>query len=274
MTHEDQVLALLAGANPVRDAEAFASEASGSGSLVVLEQRREPMQETKPSVVDRPESGIRKGWIAAIAAVVVLIIGAAALVLSNRSESPPVITEVTTTIDTQAQAAIEAVTSAFGALSDGDVDAWIDALTGEEQEGATIWRNQFEADLVANRTFSLPEGCTYQGVDGDGLHVVACRVVVNDDFLTALGIVDGGDGLFYLDEDLKIVTWNDNATSNDPGDYETEFLNWFYQEHPEVAGRMTALRGAWYDRTPADMAIVLEYLDEFIAQSDLYPIEP
>ena len=96
--------------------------------------------------------------------------------------------------------------------------------------------------------------------------------MVNNDLLDAAGVTLIGDGIFSLNEDLKIIGWDDHFTTDDPADYEEEFLNWLYASHPEAIAGLTFGIRQWYDRTPEDMAIVLEYLDEFVAQSDLYPV--
>jgi hypothetical protein len=167
-----------------------------------------------------------------------------------------------------------AVTDAYAALSAGDVDEYIDALAGEEQEGALTWRNQYEAGAVADLSIEFPNGCTYQGTGDEGNHLVECYAVTTSDFYEAAGIVEVGDDVFHLNSDLKIVGWDSGNETNDPGDFETEILRWLYAEYPDVADGMTAGPSNPWDKTPEDVAIMLEYAEEFVAQSDVYPLAP
>lgn len=170
--------------------------------------------------------------------------------------------------------AMAAVESAFAARSAGDIDAYLDALGGEERAGVLTWRSQLEADAVAHWEISFPNGCGHERLGANGTHVVRCFAVTTSDFYEAMGIVEEGDDLFYVDGDLKIVRWDSFNETNDPGEHDAELVRWLYAEHPEVAADMTAGPSTWWERTPEDMAIVLGYLEEFVAQSDTYPITP
>lgn len=170
--------------------------------------------------------------------------------------------------------AVAAVTAAYEKWSAGDVDGYIAALAGEEQEGAMTWRTQLEAEAEAHWSISFPNGCTYEGIGDDGNHMVDCFAVTTSDLYEAMGIVEEGNDVYYLDSDMKIVGWDSFNETNAPDDFDVELVRWIHSEHPEVAAEMTAGPSNWWDRTPEDMSIVLEYVEEFVAQSDTYPIAP
>ncbi len=174
-------------------------------------------------------------------------------------------------------AAIDIVLGSIAARNSGDVDAWMGTLGGEELAGVTEYRNLAEANVVASYEMTVTEpdgpgsGCAVVGTGLDGETLVSCPVRVDDDFIGAAGVFYQGQSIFYV-LDGKVVQWDDGLNSNDPGDLETEFLRWFFGEHSEVASEMTAGLTDWYTRTPDDMATVLQYVDEFVAQSDVYPV--
>lgn len=170
--------------------------------------------------------------------------------------------------------AVAAVTDAYAAWSAGDVDGYIDALAGEEREGAVTWRAQLEADSVAKWSITFPDGCTYEGIGAEGHHVVDCYAVTTSDLYDAMGIIEEGNDTYYLNGDMKIVGWDSFNETNAPGEFDVELVRWLYDEHPEIAAEMKAGPANWWDRTPEDMAIVLDYVEEFVAQSDVYPITP
>lgn len=63
------------------------------------------------------------------------------------------------------------------------------------------------------------------------------------------------------------------TVSNDPGDMPLEFWVWFHQAHPaeaEAIGSLAEDVGDLMD-SPAVMEVFLQYVDEFVAQSDTYP---
>jgi len=67
--------------------------------------------------------------------------------------------------------------------------------------------------------------------------------------------------------EASIVEWE--STINP---FNTRFMDWFGLAHPEVAAQMS---GAPMSNTfnPEDAGLALEYVDEFVAQSDDYPID-
>jgi hypothetical protein len=55
------------------------------------------------------------------------------------------------------------------------------------------------------------------------------------------------------------------------------FEDWLRTEHPDVYDKISngpSIPGFGYGRDPADMLIALEYVDEFVAQSGTYPLDP
>lgn len=277
MTREDQLLDIYAQTNPVPDPDRLAAKLRGSVHLATLEQGSEDMQRTDLRTIEPRNTNPRGPWIFAAAAgfVAVLAVGALVLtILGDNTVAEPA-APVTTTVPADDEAAIGIVLASIAARNSGDWDAWTATLGGEELTGMEPWRNQYEANVVANHQTTVNEddgnGCRVVGTGLSGETLVTCDVIVEDDFLGAGGVFADGQSIFYV-LDGKVVQWDDGLRYNDPGDFETAFLTWFSSAHPDVAGGMTAGISNWYSRTSDDMATALEYVEEFVAQSDTYPI--
>jgi hypothetical protein len=289
VTREDRVLGLYAHANPVPDPDRLEAELRDHVHRTALEQGRDSMQKTDLHTIESTNRNRRGPWILAAAAAFVAVLAVGALIVVTVGDNtaaepanPATVDGSTTTAapptagtSADDEAAIRSVVASIEARNSGDWNAWLATLGGEELAGVEPWRNQYEANVAAHESTTINDddgvGCR---VVGSGLHgetLVACDVIVRDDFSGAGGVVAEGQSIFYL-LDGKVVTWDDGLRSNDPGDFEMAFLTWFTSAHPDVADGMTAGPNDWNARTPDDIVTVLMYVDEFVAQSDTYPI--
>lgn len=281
MTHEDQVLDLFGQANPVPDPDAFQAPVEGPVHLATLEHRSERMQEAKTRTTEPTKPPRPNLWVpAAAAAVIIAVIGIATFTFAGNSgrdtASTPTDTGATptsTAAPVLGAAEIAAIESAYGARTDGDIETWIGSLGGDELAASIEWRLQLEADIAAGQQFSFLEPCTYEGVEGGNVTLINCRIRMSDAVTGPSGIYQEGLSTFHIDRDLRIVGWDDNLTSNDPGDFVQGLVSWMQEVHPDEASQLTITDPTdWFMRTPADVAIVLQFVDEFVAQSDEYPL--
>ncbi len=266
MTHHDQLLELFGQANPVPDPDIFKEGDDVVVRLEATEQWSEPMQMTEQTdrqLSDQQTGSDRGRWIVSVAAVVVAILGlGGAMVMYQQSSDA-------------ASPEIAAVQVPFAALNDGDFETYAEAFSGEERTAKYDWRNQYEADFVADLEWSV-ENCTLEGVDAEGLKLIACDMSRTSDFLKAGGIVHTGRSVFHVDENLMIVAWDENMVGNDKF-FHTRFIAWMNEEHDEHLGAWNVavdVDHGWWNRTPVVMEVALQYVDEFVAQSDRYPIAP
>ena len=268
MNGEDQVLALLEMADPVPDPDGFAVDVSRPVTLVDSRFGSDIMQEAQRSTV-RSDAPNRNVWIIGVAAAVVLAVGVVVAMLVATQQEPAQPAPV------EGAAQIAAVETWIDAKNTGDWEALIGGLVGEERDGFAAYKNQFDAGLVANERLTIIEPCVYGGETDSGQPTVVCGLTRTNDFTDTLGVVDSGRSEFVLDADLGIVAWNDNLESNDPDDdHVMAFMLWMLTEHPREYVQLSAYASNWYARTPRDMEIALSFVEEFAAQSDVYPLTP
>ena len=189
----------------------------------------------------------------------------------------------TTVAAVSAEDALAVVFSAIEARNSGDIDTYKTSLTGEEL-GFEVEARLAEAFTYANATTELSD-CRVTANTPRG-SVVKCESTSTDDFYGAGGIVDSGTATFLVTEDRKI-----SGSSNEGDDIpweETEkamfnlaFHSWLMDAHPSVFDDIVAfpdelgnIPGLNFgvNHQPAEMGIAVQYVGEFVAQSDVYPI--
>ena len=170
---------------------------------------------------------------------------------------------------------IAAVEAAIDAYNAGDVDGWVAAFDpGAEEAQPEAWGYFFEILMNANQQLVVVEPCR---VISAGPSVVECTLAVTDDFHGPAGISDTAPAQFHLNDQLRITEWANN------GDccaaqfaFNTAFHQWLRASHFEVYAQIQpndieSLPGFRTD--PADMGIAIQYVEEFVAQSNIYPID-
>lgn len=305
MINEAQALALLDEVNPVPDTESYElSEADIAVYLATLIERSSEVTqlETRPT----EEVGPRRNRLIAVAALLMLIIGTAVFVLTTPGEEAPVATNlpppttepavmaVMDALDAYNSGDIEAYVAAHA--DDRDLGpSW--EYEGETRYLAEVWMN-------ANSQVTVVEPC--QVTIDNFPKRVECLIAMEDDWFGPAGLNKTGRAGFRVNSDLKIynnglsdqgLLWpfgyeNPRRWSVE-AEYAFAFWEWLEQEHPDVYtkiepavrditdpnGHLTTVPGEGvailgFDevvsegRDPGDMLIALQYVDEFIAQSD------
>lgn len=275
--NDEKVFQLLVETNPVPDPD-------GLDSPVALSQleRRSPNMATSERISVEPP-GTRTGrerrnriLIGAATAVVVLIAGLGTLAILDGDS------------DATDEPAVAVVLSAFEALNGGDVDAYLAGLTGGALEDEETHRAA-EALSYANRTWELDD-CRLTGMTSAGESLVVCESTQTDDFRGAGGIVETTTLRFIVTADDKIAgrTSLDGVpfSESEFAKFNSAFWSWLVNAHPVVFDEIgpppnvtSGIPGVdWSEQgdphEPDEMLIALEYVAEFVAQSDVYPIKP
>ena len=191
--------------------------------------------------------------------------------------------DTTTTVAAiSAEDALAVVFSAIEARNSGDIDTYKTSLTGEEL-GFEVKVRLAEAFTYANATTELSD-CRVTANTPRG-SVVKCESISTDDFYGAGGIVDSGWMTFLVTEDRKIsgsgnegddIPWEETERAM----FNLAFHSWLMDAHPSVFDDIVAFPDElgnipglnFGGHQPAEMGIAVHYVGEFVAQSDVYPI--
>lgn len=187
---------------------------------------------------------------------------------------------------------VEVVQSAIEARNRGDIEAYKASLTGGEldfEEAVHV----VEALSYANQKTELV-GCLVTGQSQTGLSIVECESTTTDDFYGAGGIVGSGTMTFFVSEEGKISDISDETddipfVETEVAIFNNAFWLWLMDAHPAVfdeiafgPGGRDSIPGLSFPASinfgvddlhdPAEMGIAVQYVDEFVAQSDVYPL--
>ncbi len=218
-------------------------------------------------------TGNRRPWlIGAAAAVIVLMTGGSiwAITATNNSDEDPPAPDTVGQVEPE----IAAVLSAIDAYNAGDREAWAAAqANGELGDVDAIMMN-------ANNQLEVDESSCRIAATSDTRVVVSCDITARDDFYGAGGITDSATFEYALNDALEIIDLSDHLYEDESGEccpelsaFNLAFHDWLRTEHPEVhdeIGNASSIPG--FGKDPDHMLIALEYIDQFVAQSDDYPL--
>lgn len=173
-------------------------------------------------------------------------------------------------------AKIDAMVTDFNS---GDFDAWrghfiaegpnIFAKTVYDDDSDLEWERSL---MAANEVWTVTGQCTQVGTVN-----VSCPFSKKNEFHGPAGIDITVPGLiFTFDEDLQISrVWTSYwEVAQDPDVFNAAFDAWLAEAHPDVYASFGPRAQGSSDGlpNPDDMPTALEYVAEFIQQSDEYPI--
>jgi hypothetical protein len=180
-----------------------------------------------------------------------------------------------------AEAAVVVVVSALDAKNSLDLDEWLAAFKGGRRTGTPLHAE--EILMNANQHWEVVEPCQVTGEDAFGDTVVECVISNTDDFWGAGGIFDTRAFEFSVDADglitrqVGLTAGTSGFSSDRRNAFNHAFSQWLTDTYPDVVaetGFVRSSNGPGFDaRNSAHMLIAVEYVDEFVAQSDLYPLE-
>ena len=263
MTREDHVVALFTAANPAPDPGRLVVGSDDRAHLDTVEHWSTAMNETMVSRIDPKSTAPRgRGWYAGIAAAVALVVGIGIFAILNDSNDA-------------VAAQVSAVETAIAAFNAGDVDGWIAAWDPQAEEvRAEAQGHLFEVFMNANEQWTIVNPCVL--VQGSPA-IVECTISSRDDFRGPAGVGnDTETGQFTLNSDRKITSFDDGRECcTVKFTFNRAFNVWLSTVHPDVYEQIRpfdneSLPG--WRKDPADMAIAIQYVEEFVAQSDVYPL--
>lgn len=267
--NDDQVFRLLAETNPVPNVDGVASpvaldEIDQGGPTMAIDMKLEsrPEPEAKP-----PPRAHRGPWLAAAAAVVALVAGAAVWAISGGGD------------ELADHPGMASVTAAYEAMNNGDVDGFYAQLTERAVEADDHEYRALEAEM--NQRTERDGSCRLlEPSPTSGLDRIQCDVLFTNDFFRPAGISVLSRDTFVIADDGRIdVIITELPDRAEADAYAHAFWPWLAAAHPEVYNTMWVVRPD-PDTVPAFTAFAhtdakltaLEYIDEFLEQSDQYPL--
>lgn len=269
MISEERVWTILAQANPIPELDVLDEDAESIATyLAELEERSSEM--TKVDVTRKPESRrTAMTWLAA-ASVVVLIGVVFVLTKQNSEEVPPATTSPE----------VAAVLTAIDTFNSGDGEAFRALFEPSSEEVSEPWSwegNQYHTHdvmMAANEQLSVIGECE---ASSSVPIVVDCLISESNDWHGKAGITHDVETEFQLNDELLISSWTfDYGCCADEFAFNSAFASWMSEAHAEVFFDIRAMERSsfpGYQRDPAHMAAAVEYVDEFLAQSEDYPVD-
>ena len=286
MTIEDRVVALFAAENPIPlvedlDYDDFASH------LAVLKKRSSEMSDldTKAGA----GKNLRRPLYWLMAAIIVAVGGVGAVLISQDSGPSPVAPATTgplpSSVSPSTLSTVDLVSMAISSIetwNTGDFAAW-EALFAADHGEDLIFS---EALMKGGRQIALTGECVPTSIEA-GETYIDCLVSVDDDFHGAGNVTDSGVMTFRFGNDGLLLGTSDTLWEDDSGnkddpewaEFNFAFNTWLAGAYPEVFAMIGPEENVpmWYlpgyaSGNPDDMLIALQYVDEFVTQSDRYPL--
>lgn len=190
--------------------------------------------------------------------------------------APPDSTIATTTIPEEApHAAIAVVVSALEAKNSRDLGGWLAAYEGGKSPGTPLFAE--EILMNANQHWEVVEPCHVTGETVAGDTIVECLIKDINDFWGVGGISDTESQTFTVNEDGLISDRRNIFASGRRDAFNSAFHQWLSDTYPDVyeeldIGRISS-NGPGFDAgDPGHILLAVEYVEEFIDQSDIYPL--
>lgn len=260
----------LRGANPVPEPDRLLGAPDAMETFVLAVKERSGIvqgtHEHPTELDDRTTTAPGRGvWLmAAAAAATVVVVGIVAALLSVTTDPEPA-------APTQA-GQIAYVEAAYEALNAGDIDQWLAHFADDADTfgvSTEAIRNLYEVLAAANYRAQIVEACRH--VDG----AVACTITESNDFFAAGGLSTTRIETFSINDDGRIAAVSAElveTTPPGPHMFTQAFYDWLRDAHPEVHAEIRPMITTHLPQEPEHMRAALEYLDEFIAQSERYPV--
>jgi hypothetical protein len=133
--------------------------------------------------------------------------------------------------------------------------------------------------MNANQRWEVVEPCQVDRKTAAGNTIVKCLIHDINDFWGAGGIGDTVTGTFTVNEDLLISNRINIFGSARRNAFNRAFYQWLKDTHPDVYQGMDigyiSSNGPGFDaKNPEHMHTAVQYVEEFVAQSDAYPLDP
>jgi hypothetical protein len=173
--------------------------------------------------------------------------------------------------------AVAVAVSALDAKNSGDLAGMLSFYEGGKNPSTPLHAE--EILMNANQRWEVVEPCRVKKVDGKGNTTVECVIHDANDFWGVGGIGDTVPGTFIVNEDLLITYQANIFGSNRRNALNKAFHQWLKDTYPNVyedmdIGRISENGPGFDTRNPEHMRTAVQYVEEFVAQSDTYPLDP
>lgn len=221
----------------------------------------------------------------ALTAVMIAVAAGCSPSQNDEVEGTPAQTATVTTAGTAPSPtddAIAVVASALDAKNSLDLDRWLMAHEGGSRKGVPLFAE--EILMNANQQWEVIEACRVTGQNDAGATVVRCLIINTDDFWGVGEIYEPRELQFPVNSHGEITT-DDGVTnantfrSSRRNSFNYDFHLWLSVTHPDVydemdTGSISRSGPGFATQNPDHMLIAVDYVQEFVAQSDDYPLEP
>ncbi|MBT8202857.1 MAG: hypothetical protein KJO87_06090 [Acidimicrobiia bacterium] len=259
MTTERRVLQHLRALNPITDERTIdLPETSSTAFLEAIETRRRIMSVRIERPVEKPpkkRTRRRNSALALGAAVIVAAVGVSAWLIGDEPS------DVGTPLSV-AEKFIEA------------------GLTGGGSEGLHLLTPQFLEEQQDFQNAFAAWNDRYERVgpceENPLTQMIRCVVLHHTDFHAAGGLSPFEQTMDFVVNDagqIGDIRFSVEGWFTKIAPFNSSFMAWLDEAHPEEAAKMsdTPMGPAFNSE---DARIALQYVDEFVAQSDIYPIGP
>jgi hypothetical protein len=169
--------------------------------------------------------------------------------------------------------AVAAVVSAIEAKNRLDLEGWLAAHEGGARQGVPIFAEQIL--MNAQQQWEIVDPCHATGEDGSGGTSVECELKDINDFWGVGGISDTRFQLFWVNAE-GLITNTNSFSSGNRDIFNQAFHQWLGDTYPGVDYGLGAISrsGPGFDtQDPDHMLIAVDYVEEFVGQSDVYPLD-
>jgi hypothetical protein len=164
--------------------------------------------------------------------------------------------------------ALDAAEGTFADFNAGDLDTFLARWMFSSSFGT----DDEIAASMANGTQYQASECAPAGLESPSLAVV-CDVGVRDGAFETTGVAASGAYRLVVRPDGRIESATNTIDWNLVTEYRSAFEQWLADAHPDVHGQVTWIGAETSPIASAeDQATVAQYYEEFVAQSDVYPI--
>lgn len=213
------------------------------------------------------------------ALVVGVVLVAVACSGNDATESTTEVTSAEQTTPAAAGEDISVVMEAIDAWNRGEFDAWLAFWVVDPGEDHLFSRSV----MNSGEQMEVTEPC-HSSPDPEGT-IVECSIRVEDNFHGAGGLTSDATMSFIVN-DVGLIVDTQSTTYQEDGSccpkwesFHTDFHRWLQDAHPDVYADIGPKDGAeqWWlpgaaSGDPDHMLVALEYVEEFVAQSDSYPL--
>lgn len=289
----DTAFRVFVDANPVPDPALLTEEPERDVLLAATLQRSTEMQTQEPMTTSPKERPPRRNLILATAAIAIAVIVGLVVFLPEDDpqvgDQQPVPTttptpvtepEVPTTLSVE-EATLAANTATLEAMiaarNSGDFEEWVSYLADEAEVFASpdpaSWTDWQRAVMAANEQWTIDGECRSTTPSTR----FVCPMTLRNDFHGPAGLYFTVPAMVIMFDDsgkIDTIVTDNWDIAGEPEEYNSAFEVWIANAYPDAYATFgPSVEGEGGLPNAEAMPTALEYVDEFIAQSDIYPLQ-